>query len=120
MSGKLLMFLSDSPFQHESVDDAIEISEAALEKGHEVNIFLMMDGVYNPAKSQNGEPFQMTPVSERLESLMKRGVRVSCCRVCMELRGVALEDLAEGADMGGIFDLSEMVEESDVILSLVN
>ena len=61
MSGKLLLFLSDSPFQHESVDNAIEISEAALEKGHEVNIFLMMDGVYNPVNSQNGEPFQMTP-----------------------------------------------------------
>ena len=119
MSRKLLIFLSDSPFQHESVDNALELSEAALEKGHEVNIFLMMDGIYNPINSQSGKPFQMTPVSERLESLMRRGVRISSCRVCMELRGVALEDLAEGADMGGIFDLSEMVEESDVILSLV-
>ena len=120
MSGKLLIFLSDSPFQHESVDHAVEISEASLEKGHEVNIFLMMDGVYNPVASQNGEPFQLTPAYERLGSLMERGVRVSCCRVCMELRGVAHESLADGADMGGIFDLSEMAEESDAILSLVS
>lgn len=120
MSGKLLILLSDSPFQHETVDHAVEISEAALEKGHEVNVFLMMDGIYNPVASQNGEPFRVTSASERLGSLVERGVRVSCCRVCMELRGVAHESLVKGVDMGGIFDLSEMVEESDVILSLVS
>lgn len=120
MSRKLLIFLSDSPFQNESVDIAIEISEAALTKGYDVNLFLMMDGVYNPLAAQSGEPFQIIPVSEKLESLAKQGVRISCCRVCMELRGVALESLSDGIDMGGIFDLSEMVEESDVVLSLVS
>jgi sulfur relay (sulfurtransferase) complex TusBCD TusD component (DsrE family) len=120
LSRKLLIFLSDSPFQNESVDSAIEISEAAIEKGYGVNIFLMMDGVYNPITSQSGEPFQITPVFKKLENLVKRGVQISCCRVCMELRGVALETLADGVDMGGIFDLSEMIEESDVVLSLVS
>lgn len=119
MTGKLLIFLCDSPFQNESVDHAVEIAKAALGKGHGVNVYLMMDGVYNPSTSQNGEPFNMDSVSERLEELVKDGVEISTCRVCMEIRGVTEENLPEGVDMGGIFDLSEMVAESDAILNLV-
>ena len=118
MTGKLLIFLCDSPFQNESVDHAIEIAKAALGKGHGVSIFLMMDGVYSPLMSQNGEPFKMSSVSQRLEELMQEGAEISACRVCMELRGVTRENIPENADIGGIFDLSEAIEESDVIVSL--
>ena len=119
MTGKLLILLTDSPFQHESVDHAIDIAKAAMRKGHGVGIYLMMDGVYNPLKAQNGEPFNTSSVSERFSELVREGVEVSTCRVCMELRGVGAEDLPEGFDVGGIFDLSEMVAEADVVLSLV-
>jgi sulfur relay (sulfurtransferase) complex TusBCD TusD component (DsrE family) len=119
MTGKLLIFLCDSPFQNESVDHAVEIAEAALGKGYGVNVYLMMDGVYNPSTSQNGEPFNMDSVSERLEELAKDGVEISTCRVCMEIRGVTEENLPERVDVGGIFDLSEMVAESDAVLNLV-
>jgi len=119
MSGKLLILLADSPFQHESVDHAIEISRAAVRKGHRVSVYLMMDGVYDPVKAQNGEPFNTSSVSERFSELVREGVEVSTCRVCMELRGVGAEDFPEGIDVGGIFDLSEMVAEADVLLSLV-
>lgn len=119
MTGKLLIFLCDSPFQNESVDHAIELSKAALRKGHKVSIFLMMDGVYNPQTSQNGEPFNMSSVSERLAGLVQLGAEISACRVCMELRGIQQENLPEGVDIGGIFDLSEALAESDVVLSLV-
>jgi tRNA 2-thiouridine synthesizing protein D len=119
VTGKLLIFLCDSPFQNESVDHAIELAKAALAKGHKVSIFLMMDGVYNPHTSQNGEPFNMSSVSERLAGLVQLGAEISACRVCMELRGIQQENLPEGVDIGGIFDLSEALAESDVVLSLV-
>jgi len=119
MTGKLLIFLCDSPFQNESVDHAVEIAKATLRKGHEVNVYLMMDGVYNPSTSQNGEPFNLSSVSERFAELVQEGVEISACRVCMELRGVRDDNLPEGVDIGGIFDLSEMVAESDVVLNLV-
>ena len=120
MPRKLLILLCDSPFQHETVDHAIEIANAAIDKGHEVCIYLMMDGVYTPVKSQNGEPFNMSSVSERLQSLMAKGAEISNCRVCMEIRGVTSESSPEGVDVGGIFDLSEMLVEADVVLSLVS
>jgi len=101
------------------VDHAAELARTALRKGHEVSVYLMMDGVYGPLASQNGEPFKMSSVSERFAELIGEGLEVSSCRVCMELRGVRAEDLPKGVDVGGIFDLSEMVAESDVVVNLV-
>jgi sulfur relay (sulfurtransferase) complex TusBCD TusD component (DsrE family) len=119
MTRKLLILLCDSPFQNESVDHAIELTKAALGKGHGASVFLMMDGVYNPHTSQNGEPFNMSSVSDRLAELVQLGVEISACRVCTELRGIGEENLPKGVDIGGIFDLSEALAESDVVFSLI-
>lgn len=116
--GRMLLLLCESPFQNEVVDHAIEISKTALSKGHDVDIYLMMDGVYNPVTSQSGEPFHMDSVSDRFKELVDQGVNVSGCRVCMELRGVKEDMLPEGIDVGGIFDLGEMLSEADVVLSM--
>jgi sulfur relay (sulfurtransferase) complex TusBCD TusD component (DsrE family) len=116
--GKMLIFLCESPFQNEAVDHAIEISKSALGKGHQVDIYLMMDGVYNPVTSQSGEPFHMASVSDRFKELIELGAKVSGCRVCMELRGVTQEMLPKGVDIGGIFDLGEMITDADIVLSM--
>lgn len=116
--GRMLILLCESPFQNEIVEHAIEISKSALGKGHDVDIFLMMDGVYNPVTSQSGEPFHMDSVSDRFKELVEMGAKVSGCRVCMELRGVEEDMIPEGVDIGGIFDLGEMLNEADVVLSM--
>jgi sulfur relay (sulfurtransferase) complex TusBCD TusD component (DsrE family) len=36
----------------------------------------------------------------------------------MELRGVTVEMLPSGVDIGGVFDLGEMISEADVVLSM--
>jgi len=78
----------------------------------------MMDGVYNPVTSQSGETFRMRSVSERLTELIDKGARVTVCRVCMEVRGV--EDLLpEGVEIGGIYDLADMISESDVMINFI-
>jgi sulfur relay (sulfurtransferase) complex TusBCD TusD component (DsrE family) len=116
--GRMLILLCESPFQNESVDHAIVISRSALVKGHDVDIYLMMDGVYGPVTSQSGEPFHMDSTSDRFKELVELGATISGCRVCMELRGVTEEMLPEGVDIGGIFDLGEMLAEADVVLSM--
>lgn len=62
--GRMLILLCESPFQHEAVDHALEITKAALVKGHQAEVYLMMDGVYNPLVAQSGEPFHVDPVSK--------------------------------------------------------
>ena len=115
--GRMLILLCESPFQHEAVDNALEITRVALAKGHQVDVYLMMDGVYNPLKSQSGEPFQVDSVSRKIRELMESGAKFSGCRVCMELRGVSEKDIPEGMDIGGIFDLSELLAEADAVIS---
>jgi tRNA 2-thiouridine synthesizing protein D len=116
--GRMLIFLCQSPFQNEAVEHALEIANSAIGKGHEVDIYLMMDGVYNPVTTQSGEPFHMDSISNRFKQLMELGASVSGCRVCMKLRGVTEEMIPKGVDIGGIFDLSEMLAEADVVLSM--
>lgn len=117
MTKSFLLFLCESPFQHESAEQVCEIAQSALSKGHKVSIFMMMDGVYNPVKSQNGAPFNTTSISDRMTNLLKQGVKISACRVCMELRGVTETMYPEGITAGGIFDLSELMAESDIVLN---
>jgi sulfur relay (sulfurtransferase) complex TusBCD TusD component (DsrE family) len=115
--GRMLILLCESPFQHEAVDHTLEITKTALAKGHQVDIYLMMDGVYNPIITQSGEPFHVDSISNRIKDLMEAGAKFSGCRVCMELRGVTEKNIQEGVDIGGIFDLSESLAEADVVLS---
>ena len=119
MAESLLILLYDSPFQHDSADHTYEMAQAAIRKGHKVNIFLMMDGVYNPVTSQNGEPFRMSSVSEKLTKLIDKGVKITACRVCAEVRGVTEEMLPKGVDVGGIYDLADMISESDVVINFI-
>jgi sulfur relay (sulfurtransferase) complex TusBCD TusD component (DsrE family) len=114
----MMILLCETPFQNDAVDQALEISKTALDKGHEVDIYMMMDGVYGPVNTQSGEPFHMESASDRFKELVALGASISGCRVCMELRGVTQEMLPEGIDIGGIFDLGEMLAEADVVLSM--
>ncbi len=109
--------LCDSPFQHESVDEALDIATEALNQGHSVYLFLMMDGVYAAYSKQNGEAFGLAAPHDRLVELLKAGARIGCCRVCMELRGIGEGDIPQGVEVSGLFDLSESIEEADTVLS---
>jgi len=114
----MMILLCETPFQNDAVDQALVISKTALGKGHEIDIYMMMDGVYGPVNTQSGEPFHMESASDRFKELVELGASISGCRVCMELRGVTQEMLPEGIDVGGIFDLGEMLAEADVVLSM--
>jgi sulfur relay (sulfurtransferase) complex TusBCD TusD component (DsrE family) len=114
---RLTILLCHSPFHHESVDEVIEIGRAALSRGHRLDLYLMMDGVYSAYNRQSGEPFNVEAVYQRLSDLISKGGRIVLCRVCAELRGVSEESIPQGIEIGGLFDLSESIAESDAVLS---
>ena len=115
--GKLLIILCDTPFQSERVEHALKIAETALDKGHEVSFFLFMDGVYNMLTTQKGEHFRVTPVSERLKGLMAEGAKVTCCRLCAELRGVESSLRPGEITPTGVSEIDEELIEADAVLS---
>ena len=117
--GNLLIVLSDTPFQSERVDHALNIAEVAIDKGHEVSIFLLMDGVYNMMKTQNGNAFKLVPVNERLRGLLEKGAKVNCCRLCKELRGLVESVTLNGIPASGISFLNEAIMDADSIISII-
>ncbi len=115
--GQLTILLTQSPFHHESVDEALEIANASMLRGHKVDFYLIMDGVYSAYNRQSGEAFSVEAVYSRLAGLIASGARVVLCRVCAELRGISEDDIPKGVEIGGLFDLSQSIGNSDAVLS---
>ena len=65
MAERLGIFLTTSP-EHENSHTVIKLSEAALGRGLDVDIFIMCDGVHNA----------FTP---EFEALVRKGIRIILC-----------------------------------------
>ena len=115
--GKLQIIISLSPFQNELVDHSIKIANAALDKGHIVSMFLYMDGVYNMTLSQNGDPFKMESISQRIRKLIQRGITIKSCKLCKMLRGVQTENMPPEIEATGTADLNDEFTDADAVLT---
>jgi len=101
------------PYQSESPETVVELAKAALAKGIKVKIFCYMDAVNNVMTFQKKVP-GVTNMEEQFRELIRKGVEVRLCTLCMLVRGT--KDIIEGAIKAGTPDIAEMVEESDRFL----
>ncbi|MDD1744542.1 MAG: DsrE family protein [Candidatus Methanoperedens sp.] len=97
---KLGILLTSSP-ENENTNTVIEISRAAREKGHEVSIFLMYDGVYNVHKKEFAE-------------LAGKGVSIAVCALNAEQRNV---QKVEGILFGSQYDHACIAGDVDRFIS---
>lgn len=115
---KLGILLTLGPFQFENWETAANIAEAALDKGHEVNFFLYLDGIYNPNKLQIFPDLDILP-RDRFTTLLKKGAHIIACGICVNARGQDNgRDYIEGVSVGGLPDFAEMIGEVDRLISL--
>ena len=97
---KLGILLTSSP-ENENTNTVIEISRAAREKGHEVSIFLMYDGVYNVHKKEFAE-------------LAGKGVSIAVCALNAEQRKIGKVD---GILFGSQYDHACIAQGVDRLIS---
>jgi sulfur relay (sulfurtransferase) complex TusBCD TusD component (DsrE family) len=116
---KLLIILCATPFHSDKVDQTIKISDAAINNKHEVSIFLFMDGVYNMTLTQDGAPFKIQSVSQRLQDLIEKGAAVYCCKLCKILRGITDEMISPDIQASGIAELNDLIAEADAVISFM-
>lgn len=119
MSGEartLTLFLTATPFGSQSPATALNLAEAALEQGCQVNLFLSADGVY--AAGANQKAIGLPSVGERLAALMERGLRVDLCGSCLQLRGLKRENRIEGPQPSSLKNLFSMISESKAFIAL--
>ncbi len=116
---KITIQVMVQPYTNQDLDTAIKIADAALEKGHEVGIFLFSDAVLavnakvKPVRSDRDIP-------EILQTMIaEKGLKVDICGICMDYRGVTKEMIIDGSVPSGLPELAELVSTSDRFISLM-
>jgi tRNA 2-thiouridine synthesizing protein D len=117
----LTIVLTDGPYISEYAEVAYKIAKAAL-KNYGVNIFLYLDAVHLPKIGQ--KPFLFRNEGELFQELDDNGAVVKACVRCAAARGYLPEESGacpeyhKGIKITSIYDLPEMLEQSDKVISL--
>ncbi len=115
---KLGILLTEGPFQTQRYQTATEIAKAALEKGHEVEMFLFLDGVYNALKTHD-MPYAEKQPSDHFKEVISLGGKILACGVCVAARGLeGGKYFIEGIAVAGLPQLSEQIDRADRFISL--
>ena len=113
---KIGFLVLTAPYTFQNMDTALSLAQAALDKGHECQFFLYMDGVIsttNYIKSGNDRN-----IPNLMQALMTKGVKFVPCGVCCNYRGVRQADTQSGIKQAGIAALGLMVKECDRVITL--
>jgi sulfur relay (sulfurtransferase) complex TusBCD TusD component (DsrE family) len=106
---RLGILLTTSP-EHQDSTTAIRVARAALELGHQVEFFLMDDGVYNVLSSSENL------VAKEFSSLLEQGAATTLCGSNCGPRGVTKETVLPGVTLGSQYDHAQILHRSDRFL----
>ncbi len=118
----LTIALMDSPYESGTTTTAMRIADAAVRKGHSVNVFAYEGAVSLTIKEQKGHPNPVKGTSEEeqkhpttanfVAGLLSTGkVDWINCGMCVDERGAG--NWIDGARRGGPGDLLKWSQESD-------
>ncbi len=114
MSKTLTILLNRGPFVSEYADLAVKLALKARHKGHNVNLYLYVDGVWAP-HIRFEKPY--SNVGQMLREALAKGVNVKICNRCAEARDVVAGDVIEGIPLVGLFDFIDWIGESDKVVT---
>ena len=105
-----------SPYGSELPYNALRLAGALLLKEHWVELFFLGDGVHTARRDQDPRGAQVS-LEEMLTELIGKGATVTLCGTCCQTRGVGAADVVDGARLGTIHDLADLVARSDRVVS---
>ena len=113
----VLLIINDGPYGSERPYNGLRLAMAlAKTEGTAVRVFLMADAV------ACAKPGQTTPdgyynIGRMLKGLTGRGVEVGACGTCMDARGCAETDLAEGIHRSSMAELATWTLAADRVIT---
>lgn len=113
---KLGFIVRTGPYTSQDIDTVYELSKAAIDSGHEVEIFLYDDAVN--AINRNIKPAKDRSIPERLSELINLGVQISCAALSAKFRGLRRDSLIENARITGMSGFSKLFDNCDRIVTL--
>lgn len=114
MAKTLTILLNRGPFVSEYADLAVKVALKARDKGHEVNLYCYVDGVWAPHVKAE-KPYEN--VGRLLREALEKGVSVKICARCADARDVTAQDTIEGVPQVGLFDFIDWMKRSDKVLT---
>ena len=115
----LTMLLQSAPYGNEKVWNAFRLAQSLVTAsiGMKVNIFLTGDAVTTAKRGQK-PPKSYYNLESMLKDLIKKGVKVVACYICISARGLTQDELIDGVVVGStVDDLAKWVKESQKVLS---
>jgi len=115
--GELTILLMAGTMMSTGPYKALKLAEAALDRGHHVNLFCYGEGV--TALRAKQAPKAFPNIAEMTAALAARGMAVAACRTCCAARGIEEGDIVKGAVIGSIArEFMEFVARSDRLLTI--
>jgi uncharacterized protein involved in oxidation of intracellular sulfur len=113
---KNLVILNDPPYGTERSYNGLRLAGAlAKQEGHQVRVFLMGDAA-GCAKAGQQTPNGYYNLERMLRAVTNRQGEIAVCGTCMDARGIASDELAEGAVRSTLDQLAESTSWADRIL----
>ncbi|WP_018231682.1 DsrE/DsrF/TusD sulfur relay family protein [Thioalkalivibrio thiocyanodenitrificans] len=113
---KVLLILNDPPYGTERSYNGLRLGGALIkQEGVEARIFLLGDAAAC-AKSGQKVPPGYYSVEHLLSVVTRRGGEVGVCGTCMDARGIADEELADGAQRSTLDRLTAWTVDADKVL----
>jgi sulfur relay (sulfurtransferase) complex TusBCD TusD component (DsrE family) len=115
---KLGFLLKSGPFTSSRGEDLYHMAGAALDKEHQVKIFLDLDGVYQAMDTQKSLEVLELP-KDRFSDLIQRGATVYICATCLTARGLHEPGtLIDGVKTADMENFASMMSEVDRMIAL--
>ncbi|MGD8933595.1 MAG: DsrE family protein [Gammaproteobacteria bacterium] len=109
-----LMILNDPTYGTERSYNGLRLAKAVSNEDTHVTVFLLADAVACAKRGQK-EPQGFYSIELMLESILRKG-EVLVCGTCMDARGLADDDILEGAERSTMQALSEHTIHADKVL----
>jgi tRNA 2-thiouridine synthesizing protein D len=115
----MTIILGEPPYGQERAYTALRFAQAALDEGHDVNMFLFEDAVYLTREDQQSEVTEDKSRDCRnlIAAIIARGAQIKACGVCARERNMDADRLIEGATIGAMQDLIGWVAEGEKVVS---
>src|SRR5689334_6319077 len=110
LMAKTLFILNDPPYGSERSYNALRLASAlAKRQAEEVKVFLVGDAA-SCAKKNRKVPTGYYNIELMLRAVAKYGADVGVCGTCIDARGIAEPELAEGAHRSSLVQLTEWTQ----------
>jgi uncharacterized protein involved in oxidation of intracellular sulfur len=113
---KTLFILNDAPYGSERSYNGLRLAGALSKaEGEEVKLFLMGDAA-SCAKGGQKVPEGFYNIQIMLGRVLRNKAEVGVCGTCMDARGIADSELAEGARRSTLAELTSWTQWADKVI----